>query len=340
MLPLADTVRSRSFPAINWLIILTNVLVFVLFELNRTPTELLRFFTTYGAVPERLFSLEPWALLTLITSQFLHGGWLHLISNMWALYIFGDNVEDRLGSGRYLLFYLVCGVLGTALPSTLYYYAAPHLPAGVLSITLGLTPLLTFAAAVLLKLDRYAPGRLLGVFLGIAAVLMIALPDASLPERTAAIWVVAALAAALSYAAENIIIAKFRPKSTQSLTLLLGMMTVATLALVPIVLATGSFVPLGWPWSTAEWSIVGMAAINVLSYWLFIYLVGATGPIFASQMAYVVMVSGVLWGLLIFGESHSGWIWGALGVMLAGLALVAPRRQEPGARAQESEAAD
>ena len=119
MLPLADTVRSRSFPVINWLIILTNVLVFVLFELNRTPTELLRFFTAFGAIPERLFSLEPWALLTLITSQFLHGGWLHLISNMWALYIFGDNVEDRLGSGRYLLFYLVCGVLAALAQSYL-----------------------------------------------------------------------------------------------------------------------------------------------------------------------------------------------------------------------------
>jgi drug/metabolite transporter (DMT)-like permease len=228
---------------------------------------------------------------------------------------------------HHLLFYLVCGLLGTALPSTLYYYAAPHLPAGVLSITLGLAPLLTFAGAVLLKLDRYAPGRLLGVFLGIGAVLMIALPDTSLPERTAAIWVVAALAAALSYTVENLIIAKFRPRATQSLTLLLGMMTVATAALVPVVLATDSFVPLAWPWGAVEWSIVGMAAINVVSYWLFIYLVGATGPIFAAQMAYVVMVSGVLWGILIFAETHSGWIWGALGVMLAGLALVGQRSE-------------
>jgi drug/metabolite transporter (DMT)-like permease len=241
---------------------------------------------------------------------------------------------------HHLLFYLVCGFLGTAIPSTLYFYAAPHLPAGVLAITLGLTPLLTFLGAVLLKLDRYALGRLVGVFLGIAAVLMIALPDTSLPERTAAIWVVAALAAALSYTVENLIIARFRPPHTQSLTILLGMMTVATLALVPIVLATGSFVPLAWPWGTVEWSIAAMSAINVLSYWLFIYLVGATGPIFATQMAYVVMVSGVLWGIVIFAESHSGWIWGALAVMLAGLSLVAPRRQEPGTRAQESEAAD
>ena len=228
---------------------------------------------------------------------------------------------------RHLWFYLLCGLLGTAIPSTLYYYAAPHLPAGVLAITLGLTPLITFLGAVALRVDQYASRRLLGVFLGVAAVLMIALPETSLPERAAAIWVVAALAAALSYATENLLIAKIRPPRTESLTLLLGMMLVATIALLPVVLATGSFTALAWPWGTVEWAIVGMAAINVFSYWLFIYLVTATGPIFATQMAYVVMVSGVLWGMLIFGESHSAWIWGALAVMLTGLALVGQRSE-------------
>jgi drug/metabolite transporter (DMT)-like permease len=228
---------------------------------------------------------------------------------------------------RHLWFYLLCGLLGTAIPSTLYYYAAPHLPAGVLAITLGLTPLITFVGAVALRVDQYAMRRLLGVALGVAAVLMIALPETSLPERAAAIWVVAALAAALSYATENLLIAKIRPPRTESLTLLLGMMLVATIALLPVVLATGSFTPLAWPWGAVEWAIVGMAAINVFSYWLFIYLVTATGPIFATQMAYVVMVSGVLWGMLIFGESHSAWIWGALTVMLAGVALVGQKSE-------------
>ena len=239
---------------------------------------------------------------------------------------------------RHLTFYLLCGLLGTAVPSTLYYYAAPHLPAGVLAITLGLTPLITFVGAVALRVDQYARRRLLGVALGVAAVLMIALPETSLPERAAAIWIVAALAAALSYATENLLIAKIRPPRTESLTLLLGMMLVATLALLPLVLATKSFAPLAWPWGAVEWSIVGMAAINVFSYWLFIYLVTATGPIFATQMAYLVMVSGVLWGMLIFGESHSAWIWGALAVMLAGLALVGTRGQASGVRNQVSDA--
>jgi membrane associated rhomboid family serine protease len=110
MFPLKDTIRARAFPLVNWLIILANVLVFAVFELPLGPRELDRFARLWGLVPAELFSGNPWAVLTVFTSMFLHGGWLHLLSNLWALYIFGDNVEDRLGSGRYLVFYLVCGV--------------------------------------------------------------------------------------------------------------------------------------------------------------------------------------------------------------------------------------
>jgi membrane associated rhomboid family serine protease len=110
MLPLTDTIRSRSFPLVNWLIILANVLVFVVFEVPLDPRALDRFVRLWGLVPAELFSGSPLAVATLFSSMFLHGGWLHLLSNMWALYIFGDNVEDRLGSGRYLVFYLIGGV--------------------------------------------------------------------------------------------------------------------------------------------------------------------------------------------------------------------------------------
>ena len=242
---------------------------------------------------------------------------------------------------RHLGFYLLCGLLGTAIPSTSYFYAAPHLAAGVMAITVALSPLLTFLGAALLGLDRLVPARLLGVVLGIVAVLLIALPKTSLPEPGTAIWVVVVLGAALCYATENVVIAELRPPRTQSLTLLWGMLLISSLALLPAVLATGSFVSLAWPWGTVEWTIAGMAAINVFSYWLFVYLVTATGPVFASQIAYVVTIFGVLWGLIIFEERHSAWIWGALAVMLAGLALVTPRgNQESGARNQEPEPPD
>ena len=109
MFPLKDTVRSRSFPWMNWLLIILNVVVF-LHEAHMGRAELARFVGTYGMVPARLWSAPAEAWPTLLTSMFLHGGWFHLLSNMWVLFIFGDNVEDRMGSLRYLVFYLLSGI--------------------------------------------------------------------------------------------------------------------------------------------------------------------------------------------------------------------------------------
>ncbi len=113
MIPLKDTIPSRSFPFVNWTLILLNVLIFFgLASLGRIGDTLV---LTFSLIPRRLLThADLFSVATLFTSMFLHGGWAHLFSNMLALYIFGDNVEDRMGSGRYLVFYLLCG-LGAAL---------------------------------------------------------------------------------------------------------------------------------------------------------------------------------------------------------------------------------
>jgi membrane associated rhomboid family serine protease len=113
MIPLKDTVQSRSFPIVNWMLIGLNVLVF--FILLSSGAEAEAWVEDLGVIPARLLS-DPNSLqvITLFTSMFLHGGWAHLLGNMLALYIFGDNVEDRLGSGRYLLFYFICGLAAAA----------------------------------------------------------------------------------------------------------------------------------------------------------------------------------------------------------------------------------
>lgn len=113
MIPLKDTVQSRSFPFINWMLIGLNVLFF--FILLSSGAEAEARVEALGVVPARLLR-DPtsWQAVTLFTSMFMHGGWAHLLGNMLALYIFGDNVEDRLGSGRYLLFYFICGLVATA----------------------------------------------------------------------------------------------------------------------------------------------------------------------------------------------------------------------------------
>lgn len=112
MLPLQDTVPSRSFPVVNWLLIAANVVVFVMMASLGPMAE--RVVAFLGVVPVQFLRHPlPVEWLTIFTSMFLHGGWAHLFSNMLALYIFGDNVEDRLGSGRYLLLYVASGVIAS-----------------------------------------------------------------------------------------------------------------------------------------------------------------------------------------------------------------------------------
>jgi len=127
MIPIKDTIHSRSFPIVTWLLVIVNVLVFVLIELPLSQSGLNNLIATYGVTPNQcaapilkslsLASIPGLGVLfggcaiPLVTSMFLHGGWLHIIGNMWVLIIFGDNVEDRMGSIPYLIFYLVCGVV-------------------------------------------------------------------------------------------------------------------------------------------------------------------------------------------------------------------------------------
>src|SRR5262245_49616301 len=116
MFPLRDTIPSRRVPLALWLLLLANALVFF-FELGLSDEGRAELFVRYGIVPERV-SLDlsgvadhPLAYTTLASSMFLHGDWLHVIGNLWMLLIFGDNVEDRMGRGRFLFFYLLCGVV-------------------------------------------------------------------------------------------------------------------------------------------------------------------------------------------------------------------------------------
>ncbi|MEJ2640200.1 MAG: rhomboid family intramembrane serine protease [Desulfosarcinaceae bacterium] len=115
MIPIRDTLPSRNVPVVNNSLIIINILVFLL-EKAQGP-ELDRFIYYYGLVPARYFVPQIAAYFSfgqqafaLFSFMFLHGGYLHIIFNMWFLYIFGDNIEDRLGSLRYLAFYILCGL--------------------------------------------------------------------------------------------------------------------------------------------------------------------------------------------------------------------------------------
>lgn len=126
MIPLYDTIPSRRKPYVVYALIGINVAVFI-YQLLLSRIELIGFLYNFGLVPAR-FTSSRWSViwqlrtglslhsnrwLTLLTHMFIHGGWSHLIGNMWFLGLFGDNVEDELGHVRFLIFYLSSGVLAS-----------------------------------------------------------------------------------------------------------------------------------------------------------------------------------------------------------------------------------
>ncbi len=126
MLPIKDTIPNRSFPYTTWSLILISGIVF-LFEMTLPKDVLEEFIYYFGIVPleytrHRGPHLPLIDYLSFLTTMFLHGGWLHFLGNMWFLRIFGSKVEDGMGHGRFLVFYLISGIFA----SLFYIYFSPR----------------------------------------------------------------------------------------------------------------------------------------------------------------------------------------------------------------------
>lgn len=153
MFPLYDTVRSHRFPIINLILVGLNAVAFV-WEIRMEPAELQAFIFSYGLIPAQFLGSPSEEWTRIFSSMFLHGSWFHIISNMWVLLIFGDNVEARMGGFRYLIFYLLSGTAAGLLQS--YVWPSSAVPmigasgavAGVLGAYLILFPSSRIASLV------------------------------------------------------------------------------------------------------------------------------------------------------------------------------------------------
>ena len=219
----------------------------------------------------------------------------------------------------------ILGLLGSALPGLLFYYAASKVPAGVLSITVTLVPIFTYALALLVGIERFSKLRFLGLILGLTSICVIVLPETSLPTKSAAIWVLFACLSSFFYACENIYLGVAKLDDIGPLRLSCGMGFASAAFLFIPALFTGA---LSQTLSTSielTLTVFGLGLIGATAYACFIYTVRVSGPIFASQVGYLVTICGIVWGIVIFGEAHSAWIWAAFVLMMLGLLCVSPR---------------
>ena len=231
------------------------------------------------------------------------------------------DIKGKLG------FIFCVAMLGAAIPSVLFYYAAPHVPAGVLSITVALIPLMTYGFSVPLKLETFSVVRVMGLVFGVIAIGLIALPENSLPDPAALPWILIACISALCYAVENIILGFKSALTVGPMRLAMGMNLMAAVTLLPVTILTDSFFSPSFPLQTVDYAVIGLGLITVVAYTMFVLSVALFGSVFSSQVGYIVTLTGVFWGMFIFGESPSVWIWLSLCAMIIGLALVTPKRK-------------
>ena len=253
--------------------------------------------------------------------------WTCLLTGLMLLFytiIRGQKIRFRL---KDLQIILLLAFLGAMLPNMFFYYAAAHVSAGILSITITVVPIATYALSFILKLEAISARRITGVFFGVGAILVLVLPENSLPNKSEVIWIIVACLSSISYALENITLAIRGIDGIGPVRLSCGINLLAALILGIFSYFTDNFMSVPLPVTTLTWTILGISLIGATAYTLFVLTIANSGPLFASQVAFLVTISGVLWGMLIFGETHSSWVWLSLVLMLIGMSLVSPKRK-------------
>ena len=238
-----------------------------------------------------------------------------------------------------LFVYLQLALVGTVIPNSASYEAIRHLPSGLVSVLLSFVPMFAFPIALAFKIERFVLSRLLGLCLGLAGVLLIVGPEASLPERAMVAFVPLALIAPFFYGLESNLIAKWGTAGLDPVDALFGALVFGAAITFPLAQATGQFIDPRPPWALPDMALLAVSLVHVMAYCLYVWMVGKAGALFAVQVSYLVTGFGVFWAMLLLGEIYSGWVWAAICLMLLGVFLVQPG---PGARvlAGESESGE
>ena len=207
--------------------------------------------------------------------------------------------------------FLSTGALNLAFPYMLLAYLAHKVPASLLTLGLSLVPVMIYALALTLRQERFHTLRFGGILLGLAGILLVLVPQASLPAPGMAGWVALGLVPSLSYAVNAVLIARWRPQQTTSLALGAGLMLASAGYVFIVMAATGEWWAFGGSFGIGHWATIAAMANNSVSFYLVFEVIRRAGPVIFSTVNYVATLSGMGFGMWFFGDAPSAYIWGA-----------------------------
>lgn len=288
-------------------------------------------------------AFNPWVALLLILAVGSLWGSTFSISKLAieaGVTPLGYAVHQTLGSGllmllllrlrgerlplerRHLAFYLATGALGVAIPNTAYYLIIPHVPAGLMAIVVTTAPLITFLLAVSLRIERFRWLRAAGIAFGFAGATLLVLPKDNPAEDALTGWLLLGFVTPFFYALNSIVTGTLRPPGGNALSFAAGMMLTAGLLQLPVMLALKQSYLIWPPFGVGDWALCFQILASAVGYTIAFYLVKLAGPVYFSQVGYVVTLTAILWGMIFFGERLSPAAYSAGAVILVGLALV------------------
>lgn len=227
------------------------------------------------------------------------------------------------GLGReHVRYYFLTAATRTASANFILYTVVQHIPAGVMAVILGTAPLFTYGLSLSFRMEPFYLTRLIGIFIGLGGVVLFMVPRDSLPDPSMAWWVAAGFGAPILYSIANIIIDRMRPATGDSLTFTVGMLWASAIIVLPVALLMGDFYPLWPPMNLADAALSTHILISGVAFFGLFELIRMAGPTFASQLTYIVTLTGIIFGILIFGETHSAWVWAGTALVLGGVGLV------------------
>lgn len=285
--------------------ILSLVLLLMLGVIWGTGYSIARFATTHGVPP---LGYSFWQAL----------GPAFLISLLVQI----NKQESTRLSVSHIRYYFICGLTGIVIPNTNMYLAAPHLPAGLLAVIVNTVPIIAYPMALLARLEKFNMLRFTGVLCALSGLMLIVLPNASLPSHFMIPWVLSTLLTPLSFAFCSVYIARYRPAESNSLSLSAGTLIAASAVLAPFVLFSGNFYKFHIPLTIPDGVILLEIALSSVGYVLFFQLLKLAGPVYYSLVDTIVSLTGLFWGYFLFHEKLNSWTAAAVLLILFALILV------------------
>jgi len=236
---------------------------------------------------------------------------------------------------RYLGYYAVAGMLSSGIPTANMFLCLNHISVGAMSLVLTTVPLFTYFFSIIAGLERVHPTRALGIGLGLAGTLIVVLPEGGLPQTESLLWFLLAFVTPLGYASGTVYTARYRPYDIDALVGANAMMFASATFLFVLAMTFEDLYPIWARMSLVNDLIVLHGALSATAFTLFFVLVRIAGPVYFSQVAYLVTFFGIAIAMIVFNERYSIWLWLALALTVLGVALV--NRAQTAARVVSAE---